>query len=76
MFFLKALQKQKATLEKKVENEKIIMNALPELSVQILDFARQHGRVSIGEITKLTGTHRNTLKQHFRMLVEKSYFTS
>lgn len=75
LFFLKALQKQKATLEKKVENEKIIMNALPELSVQILDFARQHGRVSIGEITKLTGANRNTLKQHFRALVKKHYLT-
>lgn len=75
LFFMKALQKQKARLEKKVEKEKLVLSALPELSAQILDFAKEHGRVSISEIIKLTGANRNTLKQHFRTLVEKNYLS-
>jgi len=31
----------------------------------------QAGRVTIGEAIKLTGASRNTLKQHFRTLVER-----
>ena len=73
MFFLEALQKQMHRLAKKVEREKIVLSTLPELSVQILEFAREHGRVSAGEIIKLTGISRNTLKQHFRVLVEKNH---
>lgn len=36
---------------------------------------RAHGRVSIGEIIKLTGVSRNTLKEHFRKLVEQGYLS-
>jgi len=60
-------------LAKKVEREKIILSVLPELSVQILDYAREHGRVTIGDMIKLTGTSRNTLKEHFRQLIQKSH---
>ena len=69
LFFLRALQKQKRNLAAKVEREKIVLAALPELAVQILDHARQHGRVTIGEMVRLTGANRNTLKQHLRRLV-------
>ena len=71
VFFLRSLSEQVTRLEKKIEREKIVMAALPELSLQIVDFAREHGRVTIGEIIKLTGASRNTLKQHFRALVER-----
>ena len=71
VFFLRSLAEQVARLEKKVEREKIVMAALPELSLRIVEFAREHGRVTIGEIIKLTGASRNTLKQHFRALVER-----
>ena len=60
-------------LEKKVEREKIVLAALPELSLQIVEFAREHGRVTIGDAIKLTGVSRNTLKQHFRNLVEHGH---
>jgi Fic family protein len=60
-------------LATKIEREKIILSDLPELSLQIIDQARDHGRVSIGEIVKLTNTSRNTLKQQFRQLVEKGF---
>jgi len=69
VFFLHALQQQMKRLAKKVEREKIVLAALPELSVKIVEFAREHGRVTIGDIVKLTGASRNTLKQHFRQLV-------
>ncbi len=70
-FFLRSLAEQVRRLEKKVEREKIVLASLPELSLQIVEFAREHGRVTIGEAIKLTGASRNTLKQHFRALVER-----
>jgi len=60
-YFLKALQQQKNRLEKKIERERVILGDLPELSVQILEIAREHGRVTISEAVKGTGTSRNTL---------------
>lgn len=68
-FFLRALQQQKRRLAAKVEREKFVLAALPELAVQIVDHARQHGRVTIGEMIRVTGASRNTLKEHFRRLV-------
>src|SRR5580698_3663290 len=69
MFFLRALQQQVKRLAKKVEREKIVLAVLPQLSVRIIEHAREHGRVTISDIVRLTGTSRNTLKQHFRQLV-------
>lgn len=62
-FFLRSLAEQVRRLEKKVEREKLILATLPELALQIVDLAREHGRVTIGEIVTLTGASRNTLKQ-------------
>ena len=73
VFFLRSLAEQVRRLEKKVEREKIVLASLPELSLQIVEFAREHGRVTIGEAIKLTGVSRNTLKQHFRALVERGH---
>jgi Fic family protein len=71
VFFLRSLAEQVRRLEKKVEREKIVLATIPELQLQIVEFAREHGRVTIGEAIKLTGVSRNTLKQHFRALVER-----
>ena len=71
VFFLRSLAEQMRRLEKKVEREKIVLAVMPELQLQIVEFAREHGRVTIGEAIKLTGASRNTLKQHFRTLVER-----
>ena len=73
VFFLKSLAEQVRRLEKKVEREKLVLATLPELSLQIVEFAREHGRITIGEAIKLTGASRNTLKQHFRVLVERGH---
>ena len=70
-FFLMSLSEQVRRLETKIDRERIVLAALPALSLQIVEFAREHGRVTIGEATKLTGASRNTLKQHFRTLVER-----
>ena len=59
-------------LEKKVEHEKIVLASLPQLSRQHVEFAREHGRVTIGTVIKLTGPRHNRLKQHVRTLVERS----
>lgn len=73
VFFLRSLAEQVRRLEKKVERERILLTTLPELSLQIIEFAREHGRVTIGESIELTGASRNTLKQHFRSLVEQKH---
>jgi Fic family protein len=70
-FFLRALAEQVRRLNRKVEREKIVLAALPELSLQIVEFAREHGRVTMGDAMRLTGGNRNTLKQHFRALVNR-----
>ena len=75
IFFLRALQQQMRRLAKKLEREKLVLASLPDLSLRILDHAREHGRVSTGDIIKLTGASRNTLKQQFRQLVEKGHLT-
>lgn len=75
VFFLRSLAEQVRRLEKKVEREKLVLASLPELSLQIVEFAREHGRVTIGDVIKLTGASRNTLKLHFRNLVERGHLS-
>jgi len=72
-FFLKALQQQMRRLAKKVEREKLLISALPELSIQILDHVRAHGRATIREMVTITGVSRNTLKEHFKSLLESGH---
>jgi len=69
-YFLRSLNEQVRCLEKKVEREKLVLATLPELSLRIAEFAREHGRVTMGDAIRLTGASRNTLKQHFRALTE------
>jgi Fic family protein len=73
LFFLRALAEQVRRLNKKIEREKLVLAPLPELSLQIVEFAREHGRVTMGDLIRLSGASRNTLKQHFRALVEKGH---
>jgi Fic family protein len=73
MFFLRSLAEQVRRLEKKVEREKIVLATLPELSLQIVEFAREHGRVTMMDAIQLTGVSRNTLKLHLRDLTERNH---
>ena len=73
VFFMRSLAEQVRRLEKKIARERIVLAAMPELSLQIVEFAREHGRITIGDAIQLTGVSRNTLKQHFRNLVEQGH---
>jgi Fic family protein len=73
LFFLRSLQKQTKHLLEKIDREKLVLETLPDISVQILEHIQAHGRVTIGEMVKLTRKSRNTLKEHFRILVEKKH---
>ena len=70
-FFLKAIQRQVRHLYKKVEREKLLLEKLPDLSVQILDHVRAHGRITVSDAVTVTGVSRNTLKPHFKRLQER-----
>jgi hypothetical protein len=54
--------------DRKVEHEKLVLAPLLELSLQIVEFAREHGRITVCDAIRLTNGNRNTLKQHFRAL--------
>lgn len=69
LYFLSSLKAQKQQLEIKIKKERILLGQMPELSLRILDYVKEHGRVTIGEMATLTGESRNTLKVHFRTLV-------
>ena len=70
-FFLSSLAEQVRRLYSKLEREKQIFSALPKLSSAIVDLAREHGRVTMADAIRLTGSNRNTLKLHFRKLVHQ-----
>jgi len=67
------MQQQMRRLANKVEREKLLLAAIPKLSLRIVDQVRDHGRVTIGDAVTLTGANRHTLKEHLRMLVERRH---
>ncbi|MCZ2157983.1 Fic family protein [Bartonella sp. 220] len=71
LFFLRALQKQKRQLEIKIESEKNALFSLSELALNILDYVRDHGRVTSRDMVREIGASPNTLKATFTSLVEK-----
>jgi len=46
------------------------MTALSPLDEKLIQFAREHGRLTLGDAVKLTKANRNTLKLHLRQLVQ------
>ncbi len=72
-FFLRALQQQKRRLAGKIEREKLVLATLPELAVAIIEHAKNQGRVTIGDMIRVKGISRNTLKEHFKRLVAGGY---
>jgi Fic family protein len=67
-FFLEMLKDQKDRLLKKIEREKIA-HALPDVSIQILNLAKEHGRVNVSFVTNVLQVNRNTVKKHLQHLV-------
>lgn len=74
-FFLRALQRQKQRLEKKMERERIMLADMPELSVLILELVREHGRVTVAEAAKVSGVNRHRVKYHLKSLADQGYLT-
>lgn len=72
-YFLRALHRQKTRLEKKMERERIILADMPELSVTLLELAREHGRITVAEAARITDASRHTIKDHFRALVDQGH---
>lgn len=75
VFFLRSLHAQVKRLEKKVEHEKIVLAALPELSLRILELTRERGRITLATSVELTLANRSTAKQHLQKLVDAGHLT-
>jgi Fic family protein len=71
-FFLLCLQDQKNSLAEKVKRERL-MTSLSAVDEQLLQIARQHGRVTLASALALTKGNRNTLKLHLRLLVQAGH---
>ena len=56
-------------LKAKVEREKLILAVLPELSLQLLELAKERGRITVQDAVILTAASRNTIKLHLQKLV-------
>lgn len=72
-WFLRALREQKRRLEVKIERERILVGALPRLSLKILDVVVERGMATIGEIVQITRANRNTVKKHLASLVAANH---
>lgn len=70
VFFLKSLKRQKDNLEIKVSREHILLNQQPEHVHAILDLLRSRGRITMGELEKLTTYSRHNLKKSLEKLVK------
>jgi predicted HTH transcriptional regulator len=57
-------------LDEKVTHEKLVLAAIPALSLQIIELAQKKGRVTMNEIVLASGANRNTIKTHLRRLVQ------
>ncbi|WP_420607557.1 Fic family protein [Novosphingopyxis sp.] len=73
IYFLTSLQRQKARLEAKIERENLLIVKLPELSVQILELAKAHGRITVSQIVSMSGANRNTVKKHLQALASANH---
>lgn len=71
VYFLRALQQQKRRLAEKIDRERLVLVKLPALSLQIVEHLRAHGRVTMGEMMRVSGAGRDTLKGHFRELTSQ-----
>ena len=68
-YFLTALRQQKDRLRRRIDRERLVLGDLPELSIRILDIARDAGRVSVADAVRATAASRNTIKGHIQALV-------
>lgn len=69
MFFLSSLVSQAKRLEVKIEREHLLLATLPELSIQLLTIAREHGRLTVASAQAQTRGNRHTIKLHIQKLL-------
>ncbi|MXX06193.1 MAG: Fic family protein [Gammaproteobacteria bacterium] len=67
-YFLRSLTTQKDRLEAKIDRERLLFESLPELSRQLLELCREHGRLTVAMAVSATGGNRNTIKGHIKSL--------
>jgi Fic family protein len=70
LFFLVSLRKQISVLESKIGDEKLIAQ-LPPLSQDIIQIAREHGKITVRDVCSITGANRNTIKAHIKKLTRR-----
>jgi len=75
IFFLKSMQKQKIALEAKMKDE-LVAAKLPRLSLQIIELIKNRGPSSVAEVVAATGANRNTVKLHFKNLVDDGHLSA
>lgn len=75
LFFLDALRQQMVRLEKKLEQERLLLGRLPELSVQLLELCRDRGRINVADAVTFTGVSRNTIKDHLSRLLKAGHLS-
>lgn len=68
VFFLRCLQKQKNTLNLKIQEEELLA-PLPRLSLQIVEIIKSRGRASVSDVVTLIKANRNTVRAHLKKLV-------
>ncbi len=68
VFFLRCLAAQRDELLRRIEGQHR-KTRLPELSVRLVDLAREAGRLTMAHAVGETGANRNTIKVHLRQLV-------
>ena len=74
LFFLRVLSSQVRKLEGKLDREKILIAALPALTLQLLELTKERGRITVADGVTLTGANRNTVKAHLKQLVSDGHF--
>jgi len=70
-FLVGTLHAHMQHLRTKVEREEAAFAALPELSIRLIELAREHGRITVADAVELTGASRNTIKKHLQRLCER-----
>jgi hypothetical protein len=55
LFFLRSLASQVIRLEEKVRHEKLVLAALPALSLLMIDLAKKQGRITINDVVLSSG---------------------
>jgi predicted transcriptional regulator of viral defense system len=68
VLFVRALHRPQEVLKRKIEQE-WLLEPLAPLAAELLAIADAHGRVTVRDAVALTGSNRNTIKDHLGKLV-------